>query len=276
MKLMDREEFKAMNLEILEDFDSFCRENGIRYSIGYGTLLGAVRHKGFIPWDDDVDVMMLREDYERFRSLYRSDRFRFIDSTIIPDCYISFGRLCECERTVTLSAVPWHGHSCETGLWIDIFPVDKVSSDERVFADLFFCLHLLHKMSTRCRKAHADMSQCFNLKWKSKAWFGRTMHPSVGKLDPVSFVNCREELIRLCALQDSDRYAQISCTEYDQPQWFHKSSLESYAEYEFEGRSLMGWADYDSILKEMYGDYMTLPPVEKRKPLQNYIRFCWK
>lgn len=170
---MERGDFKAMNLEIMDEFDSFCRANGIRYSIGYGTLLGAVRHKGFIPWDD-------------------------------------------------------------------------------------------------------DMSQCLSFKWKLKLWFARTMHPHVMKLDPVSFVSFREELIRLCSLLESDRYAQICCTEYDQPQWFHKSSLESYAEYEFEGRSLMGWADYDSILKEMYGDYMTLPPVEKRKPLQNYIRFCWK
>ena len=67
------EELHKSLLEILDDFDTFCKESNIEYSLAYGTLLGAVRHKGFIPWDDDLDVMMTRENYNKFLSLFKND-----------------------------------------------------------------------------------------------------------------------------------------------------------------------------------------------------------
>ena len=116
-------EIQALSLEILIDVAQFCEANGIHYSLAYGTCLGAVRHKGFIPWDDDIDVQMLREDYERFAATYRSERFKFYDCGNLEDCWIPFGRVCDCQRTICKTNIPWHGGSVQTGLWIDIFPV---------------------------------------------------------------------------------------------------------------------------------------------------------
>lgn len=276
MRIMTREEFKAFNLEILDEINDFCRKNGINYSIAYGTLLGAVRHKGFIPWDDDIDIMMLRPDYERFRRMFKSEKFFFVDCQTIPDCYISFGRVCDNKRTKTISYIPWHGSSCETGLWVDVFPLDKVSDDKDEFSSLFFSLHSQHKLATRCRKIHAEFKDCFTLKSKLKLLFDKNTNPNIMKLDPVDFVRSRQEIIRLSSLQDTHSYSQISCTEYKSPEVLDAADLQSYSEYEFEGRKYMGWTNYDPILRTMYGNYMELPPKEKRKPLQNYIRFCWK
>ena len=70
MRQIDLEEKKKIQLEILDSIHSFCLHNDIKYSLGYGSLLGAVRHGGFIPWDDDIDIIMLRDDYTRFESLF--------------------------------------------------------------------------------------------------------------------------------------------------------------------------------------------------------------
>ena len=275
MKQLTLSELKALSLEILEDFDSFCRSRNIRYSLGYGTLLGAVRHKGFIPWDDDIDVMMFREDYERFRAEYTSERFRFIDHTVIPDCWINFGRVCDTERTVALSTIPWHGPSCRTGVWIDIFPVDKVP-EEDAFNDLFFSLYMMHKNAVRCRRVHADPKDCPTLLTKVKVAVHTRLHPTFTKIDPSKFIRARESAIRYFSNVDSGIYSQIACTDYSKPECFTAGQLSEYTEYDFEGRRFWGWKDYDAILKVMYGEYMKLPPENKRKPLQNYIRFCWK
>lgn len=84
MRQLTLKELQQLSLEILKDVADFCEKNGIRYSLGYGTLLGAVRHKGFIPWDDDVDLMMLREDYEKFRTIYKSDKYTFLTAGTPP------------------------------------------------------------------------------------------------------------------------------------------------------------------------------------------------
>ena len=126
MKRLTHKELQDFSLEILTDIADFCEKEGLKYSLAYGTLLGAIRHKGFIPWDDDIDIIMPREDYNRFRETYKNRKFIFVDSNNTPDCFIAFGRVCDTERTITRSYIPWHGKSIKTGVWIDVFPVDHV------------------------------------------------------------------------------------------------------------------------------------------------------
>ena len=99
MKEMTLREVQLFGLEILKDVHHFCTLNGIRYSLAYGTLLGAIRHKGFIPWDDDIDIVMPRPDYEKFCKTFKSDAGYDIFSPVEGDCYLGYARVCDLKRT---------------------------------------------------------------------------------------------------------------------------------------------------------------------------------
>jgi len=275
MKALTLKEIQQLSLEILIDVDRFCRKHSIKYSLGYGTLLGAVRHKGFIPWDDDIDIMMSRDEYERFRSLYKSDNFRFIDSSVIHDCYISFGRVVDTKRTISKSSIPWHGDSFEGGLWIDIFPIDRVSDNKEEFLNLFTALQILQSESTLLRRIHAKNEDHFKLNKRVLNHLTQLTHPRKMKVSPAEAAQSRNELIRLSSRQDSSHVSQLGCTE-DKPEYFDAADILEFTDYEFEGKMFLGWKNFDSILKVTFGDYMVLPPENQRKPRQSYLRFLWK
>lgn len=274
MKELSLKEIQALSLEILIDVAQFCEANGIHYSLAYGTCLGAVRHKGFIPWDDDIDVQMLREDYERFAATYRSERFKFYDCGNLEDCWIPFGRVCDCQRTICKTNIPWHGGSVQTGLWIDIFPVDKVTDDHRVYDSLFNSLVVSYATLNRVRKAYANPEDCATRKGRVKVWKLNHLHrkPAFG---PAVIARGRCEMMRLTNLQESHHYSVLCCTpQYED--WKHES-LFGITTLEFEGRQFECWSGYDEMLRQNYGDYMQLPPLSHRIPPQHsYIRFYWK
>lgn len=119
MKELTLKEIQQESLKILIDVHRFCEENGIRYSLAYGTMIGAVRHKGFIPWDNDIDIYMPRPDYERFCHLYKSDIYGII-SEYDPHCYINYCHVYDRVKTVFLSDY-FTGDSTDGGVWIDVF-----------------------------------------------------------------------------------------------------------------------------------------------------------
>lgn len=166
MRHLTLQELQQFSLDILKDVAGFCEKNNIRYSLGYGTMLGAVRHKGFIPWDDDVDIMMPREDYEKFRTIYKSKLYSFIDSRNTPDCYIAFGRVCDTKKTLASSCIPWVKK--DVGVWIDIFPVDRVPDDKDTFDRIYDSLLLLMKFNVGIRRVHTISSSRLSVRKRLK------------------------------------------------------------------------------------------------------------
>lgn len=274
MKQLTLKELQKFCLDILKDVAGFCERNGIRYSLGYGTLLGAVRHKGFIPWDDDVDVLMPREDYERFRASYRSDRYSFIDSRNTPDCYIAFGRVCDTERTTSSSCITWVRK--DVGVWIDIFPIDRVPDNPETFRRVYDSLLLLMKFNLGIRKVHTISSSRFSLKKRLKVWLIKRMHPRLTKRNPADIVKDMNTLISLVSPAESHHWSQLCCPDTGTNEFFDDEEINEYVKMPFEDSEFFVWAGYDKILRDSYGDFMTLPPENKRKPLQNYITFYWK
>ena len=102
VKVLTLKEIQTESLGILKDIHSFCIKHDIKYSVVGGTLLGAVRHQGFIPWDDDIDLMMPREDYERFCRIYCSEQYRLFSCHNDRSCKIAYARVCDMNRTLVL------------------------------------------------------------------------------------------------------------------------------------------------------------------------------
>lgn len=123
-------ECKKKLLETFKAFDAFCRKHDINYYAAYGTLISAVRHKGLIPWDDDVDVVMLRADYNKFIKTFQDTGKYKLFSAEHRNMYGAIARLCEMEQTRVEMYAPMFSES--TGVWIDIFPLDYIEDNREI------------------------------------------------------------------------------------------------------------------------------------------------
>ena len=257
-------------LEILKEVDRICRKNNIPYYITGGTMLGAIRHKGFIPWDDDIDVSMLREDYEKFCNVCKTDldEEKFFLQTWDTDKHYpyQYGRV---RKNDTLYIRPGHENSKHhNGINIDLFPVDNVPDNEilcRVYktgCELFRKMlyspvgairstSLLEKTIYRCLS-------CFG-KDKTKKFFNNWItffsKFSSSRVDAVGFAY---------RLSSADKKKLGKDNYYEMYHGMKREKITDLTEYSFEGMKFYGIRDYDYYLRTLYGDYMTLPPMEKR------------
>ena len=276
MKRMTLEEVHALSLEMLKDIHAFCTKNGIRYFGIYGTLIGAVRHKGFIPWDDDIDLMMPRGDYERFRREYRSDRFSFISRETSEDVYIAFGRVVETEKTVCLMDIPWHSGRISTGVFVDIFPLDAAPDDRESFDLLFDVFSAMRKRQLKGRSFRAVACPEFGWRKNLSIWWNRRMHPRKGLEDPSEISLQMQYLAGLVGSQKTAHVFQPTCPD-SRKVYFPASYFDEIVETPFENTVIMIPASYDKILTTVYGDYMTLPPEDRRFPvLDRFGGIFWK
>ena len=260
----DFRKLQLLELDLLVELDRVCRANNIVYQIWGGTQLGAVRHKGFIPWDDDADVVMLREEYEKFKKV--SDQLDpqicfFQDHDNDPYYRWGYGKL---RRTGTKYIRLGQEHlKCKTGVCIDIFPLDDVpiSTIGQMIQDVHcFCirkilwsevgkenekgiLKLLYLILSKIPVDYAFQQLDLYIKKSRNASPNkvRTLcYTSIGKLyykHPIK-----------------DRYGMPK-------EWFKNTK-----EFDFEGKVLIGLADYSDYLKFSFGDYMTIPPENERSP----------
>lgn len=262
---MSLDELHAFALDILKDIDSFCRPRGLRYSLGFGTLLGAVRHKGFIPWDDDIDLMMPREDYIRFREEYKSDKYRFIDRECDSRCYITFGRVIDTERSSLIGLQPWHSRELNSGVWVDIFPMDYVPDSRAEYDSLYNMLNILLKYTRKVRRMHAWCSPELPLRLKLKYLTRTTGHPRLKKADPSQAALDLLRLEQRATAHKTNHLGSLACA--DTPQFYFDSAVfDSYIDLPFEGCMFRAPEQYDLVLRTIFGDnYMQLPPAKCRK-----------
>lgn len=124
------EELKMIQLKILDSIDDFCKKNGIQYFLFSGTLIGAVRHKGYIPWDDDVDICMKRKDYDRFFSEFnqqRRDTLKAISAEIEKNYYLASGKVIDTATVIEEE----NNCAMPIGVYVDIFPMDNLPADDK-------------------------------------------------------------------------------------------------------------------------------------------------
>ena len=136
MKEIDIKELKKIQLNILDNVNSFCKKNKINYWLDCGTLLGAVRHSGYIPWDDDIDIGMLRDDYDKFLKIYNKDntKYQLMASELDKDYYFQFGKVVD---TSTVLYEPDEKTGIKGAVYIDVFVYDNAPDDEDKLTEMF-------------------------------------------------------------------------------------------------------------------------------------------
>lgn len=253
------EETKEVELSILSSFDAFCREHSLRYFLAYGTLIGAVRHKGFIPWDDDIDIQMPREDYNKLLEIYPvGGKLRLIAPTD-PDAEHTFAKLVDTE-TVKIEA----GHRYKTdddyrGIDIDIFPLDGQPRDDAQYRRWYQKLRRIYrKIWMGELELTGDLKLSFRLAIICFKAF-RIFLPSRKKL-----------LAGAAALHAEYPYSEseyVGCVESYFNGIGNRNPKSAYSEavlLDFEDKRFPAPVGYHDILTNMYGDYMKLPPEDKQ------------
>lgn len=263
MKRINTEELKKIQLDILCIIHKFCANNDIKYSLAYGTLLGAVRHKGYIPWDDDIDIMMTRDNYDRFMRTfvheYLSAKCLENDKTF-P---LNYGKVYD-TRTVLQEkvSIKW-----QNSIFVDVFCIDGIGNNYENAKQFCERIKLIHNcvivkqlLITKSRGLFRN-AQLILLK---------------GMLIFVPYKLLINYLVRLYKKHGYHESKYVSDLSWgDSNLVFEKDMFSDYISMDFEGHSFLCISDYNAFLTAAYGDYMQLPPEEKR---HTHHSFCawWK
>jgi lipopolysaccharide cholinephosphotransferase len=253
-------QLQLIQFEILVELDRICTKHNIKYSIDGGTLLGAVRHKGFIPWDDDVDVIMMRDEYERFFEICMTEmdekRFFLQEHRTDPFYRVGYTRIRRKDTVYVRAGQENMKH--KTGVLIDIFVLDNSPS--------FFLFKHMHRALCFCfRKILWSASG----KIVSKNVMLRGIYAFISLIPAELAFWGFGALAKIYNKKQTYLVKHYAMT-YPTPKvnGFGTPSdlMNDFTRIEFEGSMFMAVADYDRYLKLLYGDYMTLPPPEKQKP----------
>ncbi len=269
MRELKLEEIKAILLNLLDEIDSICSENDLKYYLSGGTLLGAVRHKGFIPWDDDIDIHMPRPDYEKLIEIYRNKKGgnKLLCKEIFSDSYsYNFAKLVDtktylCEDNAIL---------CEQmGVYLDIFPLDGLGKSKEEG----------EKIMKRCNKYIILALSCSVRKNRPNVSFVKNMAINfcymVARL-LGGHTRIYNKLMKI--VKQNNYYESKFVGEFiDETGSNRINNIEEYEPsvvLDFEDRKCKVPKDYDLILKKFYGDYMQLPPEEKRVSHHDYKAYA--
>ena len=264
MKELTLDELKDVQLQIMDYVDSFCRSNNIQYTLSCGTLLGAVRHGGFIPWDDDIDIQLLRNEYNRFTELWNSapmsHPYELINIESGNNMGYPFGKIHD-PRTITyISGLE------RTGVFIDVFPVDYVIDMDDY------------------NKRHGQILELYKKRVKRFAWMSAKASDVTIMQKISAFIHKPKQSYNDIAVEISNLAQTISYKTdfvYEMVQGIFPKDIipsmvyEEYKDIPFEDRVYRSVCDTETYLTKTYGDWRTPPPPEKQVTHHGFKAY-WK
>ena len=272
--MIDLKEFHAALFDILVEFDRICRNNNIKYSLAFGTLLGAVRHKGFIPWDDDVDVLMTRQEFDRFCIVCNKELGNdyFLQSKQTEDKY-PYNLLRMRKNNTAMIYSEWKYSGIHQGIYIDIYPYDNVPDNG--FLRIIQKAFLIIMAPLRISRNEVIFKSGGKKKMHKLVFIAKNSLYLVCKMFPRKLIDKIEDwVIRLFNSTECKQKGLIcegGMLMYPDSsiKLIDTNILNEYTTIEFEGRKFMCIKEYKTLLSLWYGDYMKLPPIEQRTMFHN-------
>lgn len=244
---------------ILKDFIKICEENDLTYYMYAGSLLGAIRHNGFIPWDDDLDVIMFRDDFEKFKKIFNSpnDKYKLLSIETEKDYFHLLSKL---MLNNTKFEEKWVNQvDFNIGINIDIFVLDDLS-DNKLKRSFQLKKSFLYNKLLIMSKIKLD-----DLPFITKVITHVGYHIlNLFRIKPSTINKKCLSFLKKYKNPNAEYVFDISANANEYPQIFRKSDFESIKRIKFEDIEVNVPANYDYILKSLYGDYMQLPPKEDR------------
>ncbi len=257
-------EVKKVQISVLDRFIEVCEQNELRWFLYYGSLLGAIRHRGYIPWDDDIDIAMPRKDYTKIAEIDWGDRGLELISPSGMSSPYPHAKLAD-RTTIQLELAD--GMLDNIGVFVDIFPIDSVPKN--------FLVRELQQLVIYCLMAIRTL-KVVSLSPGRVAWKNVILHAGkrlFGWLPVELLTRCADAI----ASDDTVHKSGIGCRvgPYGRRELLPQALLGKDVEIEFEGRSVPIPAAYHEVLSRLYGDHMSIPPADKRVT-HHASRFFWR
>ncbi len=271
--ITELEELHQIELDMLKEIDRICRRENIQYYLAGGTLLGAVRHKGFIPWDDDIDIAMARDEYERFLKVMKKERHPYLKIFAMEfdkEYQYTFAKVVD-TRTRLIEEI---GKDLpDMGVFIDIFPIDGMGNDrKKAMRRMMKIIRLRSRIIEAALKEDEIKNKELNLKNKIIKETANFIIKLLG------IRRCYFMLLRYVKKMDFRTSYWIASAVGGagiERELVERKCFDELIEMEFEGSMFYAPAGYDRYLKNLYGDYMKLPP-ESERTTPHRGRIWWK
>jgi len=254
-----KEKLRSTELEILEEIVRICEKYDITYFLVYGTLLGAIRHKGFIPWDDDVDIAMPRKDYNKFKEICKTelDEEYFLQNHETEPFYWHGISQIKVRKDNTLFEEPWVTDlDVHKGIFVDIFVLDHAKKQNSILQDIQATLFEVTQGMMWHKIIVASQDE-YSLKHKFIVSIA-----SLFKLEHL--IKMQKKIISINRNEDSSYYIHFGGRYNHKKKTLPKGVFHPPKKVEFEDKQYDAPNDWDHYLTRIYGDYMEIPPEDKR------------
>ena len=256
MRQLSGEEIKSEELKILIMFRDFCKQNQLRYSLAGGTLLGAVRHKGFIPWDDDIDVCMPRPDYEKLVRTFSAGTNIRILSDSMGTFQSPFAKIVNTDFIISSK---YSEDKFNNSLWIDVFPIDGLPAEQNKVIDIYrkerFFRKILMLTDARLGEGKSPFRKYSKFILKPLArLYGRQR--AIDKM---------REIALSIPYEEAEYVGIVTWGLYGAGERMKKAEFLRETTVTFENEEFSAFSCWDSYLRGLYGEYMQLPPEDQRR-----------
>lgn len=260
-------EIQKISLDILKKIDEICCKLNLRYVLTYGTLLGAVRHNGYIPWDDDVDIMMPRPDYEKlleYIKVYSRELYPLcaLNSQTTPHYPYIITRISNSEYWLDTQ----NEKKCGMGIFIDIYPLDGLGNNFKKAEKIMTIAKGFSSLAYLSTRKYLSFKGTKSLKKNVMKPFAFIFSKIMGK----TFFE--KKLLGMAYLYEYDKSEFVGCVVWER-ELFKRTDIDNMILHDFEECQFWIPKNYHEILTSLYGDYMQLPPVNEREPHHLYSAY---